>query len=93
MQPIKYRPGAVLASGHRSDRLVATATALGALALGTVAVRKVLSRISRTHSAVTRAPAAQDRTDDVMAVDDVVVETMRVTFEIVEQRISRSPLR
>lgn len=93
MQPIKYRPGAVLASGHRGDRLVAAATALGALALGTVAVRKALSRISRARSAPTRATTAQDRAGDVMPVGDVVVETMRVTVEIVEQRISRSPLR
>ena len=57
MQLIRYRPGAVLASDHRSDRLVAAATALSALALGTVAVRTMLSRTARARGYLAGASA------------------------------------
>lgn len=93
MQPIKYRPGAVLALGQRSDRLVAAATALGALAVGAVAARNVLSRVANGRAKAKELPVGRDHPGEALPAEGIIVETMRVTFEVVEQRISRAPLR
>lgn len=93
MQPIKYRPGAVLALGQRSDRLVAAATALGTLALGAVAARNVLSRVANARAKAKELPEGRDHPGNALPVENVIVETMRVTVEVVEQRISRAHLR
>lgn len=92
MQPIKYRPGAVLALGQRSDRLIAAATTLGALALGVVAARNILSHATQALARVKQTPVVHDRLG-APSTEGIIVETMRVSLEIVEQRISRLPLR